>query len=82
MKGTITLYDKGAFKRNRVYNSPAHRQEIIDTWRKLYGKLFARMSWVDQPDIPTDKIKASNWQQKEKTQSGISPVVVKGGRKM
>lgn len=55
--GRITLYDSyGNFSRQNTYHSPAHRNEIMNLWKGVYGRGFSKMYYHINPETRDDLV--------------------------
>jgi hypothetical protein len=55
MKGSLAAYYHGEFITSKPYDSGPEIGRIKELWRKLYGKRFEQMTFVDTPNPPKEK---------------------------
>jgi len=55
MTGHLAAYYHGEFITSKPYKSGADIGRVKEQWKKLYGKRFEQMTFVDTPNPPKEK---------------------------
>lgn len=59
MTGTLEVYRGEEFITSNRYSSLGYAQALRDRWKKLYGKLYDKLTIKDIPDNHSDRHKSN-----------------------